>query len=68
MSSEDNQWFSDFVKGGGAKALLVKRTLAENILMFASSVLKKTARIVTGDVLSRKSLKRAKAAGRSHVS
>lgn len=40
VSSEDNQWFSDFVKGGGAKALLVKRTLAENILMLVMTPMK----------------------------
>ncbi|MFT5192467.1 MAG: hypothetical protein ACI9DF_003946 [Verrucomicrobiales bacterium] len=39
QSSQDNKWFGQFM-GGGAKSLLVKRTLAENILMLVLTPMK----------------------------
>ncbi len=39
QSITDNKWFAQFM-GGGAKSLLVKRTLAENILMLVLTPMK----------------------------
>lgn len=39
QTTEDNEWFSEFL-GGGAQSLLVKRTLAENILMLILTPMK----------------------------
>lgn len=39
QSSQDNKWFAQFM-GGGAKSLLVKRTLSENILMLVLTPMK----------------------------